>query len=68
MGCQILKSLTSKSMPSVVVASMAMGPIRISGVEPVTGKVFERYWRINERRRDAGATESRCREYSGLFR
>ncbi len=59
MGCQILKSLTSKSMPSVDVASMAMGPIRISGVEPVTGKVFERYWRINERRRDAGASESR---------
>jgi hypothetical protein len=46
---------------------MAMGPIPISGVEPVTGKVFERYWRINERRRDAGASESRSREHPGLL-
>ncbi len=38
MGCQILKSLTSKSMPSVDVASMAMEVIRISGAGPVTGK------------------------------
>lgn len=37
MGCQILKSLTSKSMPSEDVASMAMVQILIFHVEPVTG-------------------------------
>ena len=44
-----------------------MGVIRTLGVDLVTGKVFERYWRRNERKRDARASESRGREHSGLL-
>jgi hypothetical protein len=37
MACQILNSLTSKSMMSVAVASMATVPIQTLGADPVTG-------------------------------
>jgi hypothetical protein len=41
MECQILKALTSKSMPWADVASMATGAIPMLVAEHVTGRVYE---------------------------
>lgn len=67
MGCQILMSSISRSMPLADAALMATGAILISDVDRVAGKVSEQFWWMDERRRNAGASESRCGEHPGLL-
>ena len=67
MECQILKPLILKSTPSADVAWTAMGAIRMFHARNATGRDSETRWKNNERSRDAGASEPRCRKHSRLL-